>query len=471
VNTLGAIAALVSMWACGAALLVWVVPDPGRFSRAGRMGLAFGLGLLVVPHSLFLASYLGWVPSGWTVGALFLVLAGLAAGWRRERLGDWLRPGAAPPITGPGWLRRLDAVLLASIAAPIGLVSLYALSEPLVEWDVLAIWATKAVVLLSEPIASSGYFQDISKAYSHLDYPLLWPFTLSWIWVGAGGPDLWAVKVLVPALLLAYAATFHSLLSQRADRSTALLFTALLLGIPMLLSQIARLQADPLLGYFALAAGACTWLWVVDERDDCLRLAGLFASAVLLTKNEGIAFYGVLVAATAVALLRERPRSRGRGRLLQGVLWLVALPIAITRIWFALRAGIPRVHEDYGERLRLSNLLENADRIPEIVTGAIPYALDVRDWLLFWPALALLLVAGARFWLRGSALFLFVLAWAPVLLYGAIFVVSPWKPGDLLEFSASRLLLHTLPLQVLLAAEVVRRAGWLPWPTPDQSRA
>ncbi len=456
---LGALLAMLALWTCGAAVFILVAPEPDRFPRSARAGLAFGLGLLVVSQSLFAASWLGATPTWW-VGALDLaVLGGLALALRRDRIADWLRPARAPATPGPDWLRWLDRGLLAELVLVTAVVSLYALSEPLVEWDVLAIWATKAKLLLFEPIATTGYFQDASKGYSHLDYPLLWPLSLSWIWVGAGSPDLWAVKILVPAMLAAFAASFYGLLSQRADRSTSLLFTALLLGLPMLLSQIARMQADPVLGYFVMGAGAATWLWLVDDRRDCLRLAGLFVTGALLTKNEGLAFYAVLLVATAAVLLQGRSRQRW----LAGALWLGALPATVSSLWFVLRAGIPRVSENYADRLDPRIFLENLHRIPEILGGAGAYLLDGRDWLLFWPALAVLLVLAVRHWIRGPILFLFVLAEAPLLIYVAIFVVTPWRPADLLEFSASRLLLHTLPLQVFLAAEVVRSARLLPW--------
>jgi hypothetical protein len=65
--------------------------------------------------------------------------------------------------------------------------------------------------------------------------------------------------------------------------------------------------------------------------------------------------------------------------------------------------------------------------------------------------------------MRTPLLFLFALAQIPLLVYGFVFVVSPWPPPQLLEASASRLLLHVVPLQILLLAEAVRRAALLPW--------
>ena len=75
------------------------------------------------------------------------------------------------------------------------------LLEPLVEWDVLGIWALKAKVLLHGPVIASDYFRGLSKAYSHLDYPLLWPLTIAWVWSWTGQTDLLAVKVVAVALL------------------------------------------------------------------------------------------------------------------------------------------------------------------------------------------------------------------------------------------------------------------------------
>jgi hypothetical protein len=78
-----------------------------------------------------------------------------------------------------------------------------------------------------------------------------------------------------------------------------------------------------------------------------------------------------------------------------------------------VRAGIPQLHEDYVSRLAPAVWWENVERIPTLAAGAWSYMREPADWLL----------------------------------------------------------LHTFPLQLLLAAEITRSAGWLPWLRPAANAA
>jgi hypothetical protein len=121
-------------------------------------------------------------------------------------------------------LQGIEVVLIVFIVGVCVVVGAVSLLEPLVEWDVIAIWALKGKVLLHESVNGSAYFHDVSKAYSHLDYPLLWPLAMSWVWCWAGEPNLEVVKALAPALLCALAALFYGLLGRCHSR--AILFSS-----------------------------------------------------------------------------------------------------------------------------------------------------------------------------------------------------------------------------------------------------
>ncbi|MBW2420894.1 MAG: hypothetical protein JRH19_20305, partial [Deltaproteobacteria bacterium] len=58
----------------------------------------------------------------------------------------------------------LDLALGAIVVVMLFVVGTVCLLEPLVEWDVLAIWAFKAKILLAEPASETSYFHDVSKA-------------------------------------------------------------------------------------------------------------------------------------------------------------------------------------------------------------------------------------------------------------------------------------------------------------------
>lgn len=429
-------------------------------SLPGRLGTSFALGLIWMTLGLFVASQVGIRPSV-ASGFAFVATPWLVA----LALGRGLRV-ASPPnrVTEVHEFRGSTATTVCEWALGIGIaatwlaVALVSIYEPLADWDVLAIWAYKGKLLLAEPISETRYFQDPSRAYSHLDYPLLWPLAMSWMWTLGRAGDLFDPKLLAPAVFAAYLAVFHGFLSRRHDRLAALLFTALLAGLPFLGTQTARLLADVPLSLFFAGAALSALAWLEEGEDSDLRLSGLMCVGLLFTKNEGMALYAILLGVFALALLCHR----GRKPIGQAVVWLIAVPLLSTASWFVLRIGIPQLHEDYASRLRLDILAENASRIPVVLEGLLRCTLEVEDWLLFWPALVLYLLVTSRHWMRRELVWLFALAELPILVYVLVLVISPWSPDSLLNGTLSRLLLHSLPLQVFLIAEVARRAGHLP---------
>lgn len=463
----GALLAVAVVELIGAAVFTLLLAEPERWGLPGKLGLSFGLGLVGLTVSLFLAS-LGGVKPAWWLGVLvMLALWAAALGFRRGGIAAWRPEKSARQSPPPkGWEKILEWTLLAYIVGICAVVSAVSLLEPLAEWDVLAIWAMKAKVLLHEPASLSGYFTDVSKAYSHLDYPLLWPMAMAWVWTWTAQPDLLAVKALAPALLCSMVALFFALLRRQHSRTHALVFTALLAGVPMLLSQTARLMSDAPLALFVMGAFICCYLWLESGHPDDLRLAGVLAAGMLFTKNEGVGLWAILVLIAAIAIVVERKRKL----FAPAVVWLAAAPLSLTAVWFVFRLGIPKLHEDYGGRIDPVYFLTNASRVPEVLSGSLGFFGQWNDWLLLWPLVGLGLAVAPMNGLRRPGIYLFLAATLPLLMYGYVYVVSPWDLKELMETTANRLLLQVAPLWVFLLAGQAEAARLLPFGGPSRTR-
>jgi hypothetical protein len=471
---LGALAAVLVVEMIGAAVFTLLVSDPARWTMVGKLGLSFGLGLVTLTVLLFVASWCGLKPAWWIGVGEMAVLWAAAAIFRPAQLKMWWprapeavstgsKPGAhAPRLAETAGRLWVVEVFLGFLVVGLCLVAGAAsCAEPVVEWDVTAIWALKGKILLHEPIRTTGYFHDISKSYSHLDYPLLWPLTMSWVWAWTGF-NLVTVKVLAPALLCATAATFYGLLRRCMGRLSALTFLALLVGSPMLLSQTSRLMADaPLASFAVVAFVACSLDPWSANRDD-LKLASFFAAGMLFTKNEGIGLFAIL----AILALAGVAWGRQFGRLLPVFLWIVVVPLVLTGAWFLFRMQIPKTHEDYGSRLNPLLFVHNVSHISEIALVLPRYLGDWNDWLAFWPLFGLTLLATPRHVLTPPARFLLMGIVMILLVYGYVYVVTPRPLAELMEVTANRLLLHVFPMCVFLMAEAAHSAGLLPWPSP-----
>jgi hypothetical protein len=358
-------------------------------------------------------------------------------------------------------------VLGAALILVTATVATTTLLEPLVDWDVLAIWAYKATILVHEPVVSSAYFSDVSKAYSHLDYPLLWPLNMSWVWSFTGSEDLSAVKLLGVALLVSFLASCFGLLRMRLDRSTSLLFTVLLVSVPMLQNASIRMAADVPLSFFFFASAVTLSAWLESGDGDMLKLAAICATGLLMTKNEGMALFGILVVTAGGVLVLERnfaqlPRAGG---------WLVALPLGLSSPWLLFRTTIPKVHENMGALMSPSIALDNIDRLPTIAAALPRYLGSTDDWRFLWPLVLVIVILGWRACRRASILFLLVAAQLALLLYVYVYLVTPWDPAALIEISFSRLALHVAPVEVVLIALIADASGWLPWRTPPASES
>ena len=494
---LAAGAALLTVEVVGILALILLLD--GRARRAALVaGAGFLCGLALLALGLLVASLVGVTPRIGHGLALALALGVATTARRRARrrraggaLGSRAR-GATPMANSPGPAARttpvppalaavspvsaggsafadaaafgsrgralFERLLALSLAALVATVTAVALAEPLAEWDVLAVAALKAKVLLAEPLLTTSFFHDLSRAYSHLDYPLLWPLAIAWIWRWCGGPELLAVKLLGPATLLATLAALYGLVRARASRTTALVFSTLLAGLPMVQAQAARLLVDLPVGAFTLLVLAGLYLWWAERDAAALRLAGLGGAGLLTAKAEGLAIFALAAVAMAVAIRADRAPRAWRA-----LAWFPGLSLLLAAPWLVLRLGLPNVHNNSGAELTPERFLAQIDRLPRLPLDAPRYFLSFADWLLFWPLALGLLALCWPAWRRGARLGLVLAMHAPLAVYALVFVVSPRPLPELFDTGLSRLLVHLVPSEVFLLAEVTRVAGFLPW--------
>jgi hypothetical protein len=440
------------MWAIGAAAFTLLCSDLARWTLAAKLGLSFGIGLVVLSLSLFLASLLGVKPAPW-IGLLELIVLGSSVAFVTPgRVFGWIGRKDGRDSSRPGWARSLELMLTLLLVGIFVIVAAVTLLEPIVEWDVMGIWALKAKVLLHESVMRTDYFRDFSKAYSHTDYPLLWPFAMAWIWSFVGEADLIAVKVLAIGLLGSAFLLFFGLLRRKHTSLAALLFSALLAGIPIFLAQTSRLMCDPPFAVFVLGTFVCVYFWLESGHCDDLRIAGVLATGMLFTKNEGLGFWFVLILVAAIAIARQK-RTNGWK---PAALWLAIIPLFATCPWFLFRSGFEKTHENYGSRIDPIFFFNNLARLPEVFSGWLRVFLDWHDWLILWSLALSILAISPRNSLRSPMLFLILAATLPVVMYSYIYVVSPWNLKELMESTANRLLLQVAPLWVFFMAEQLR---------------
>ena len=244
------------------------------------------------------------------IGLAFLVRAEPAAS--RQADGD-----AAPAARILTW-----AAIAAFAATSLLAVTSFAATSrvfPHAGWDAWAIWNLRARFLFrTGPAQWTDAFAD-QLSYSHPDYPLLLPLSVSRAWTFLGEET-----VLVPvfiAAIFASATVAAAALSVGRARTPAhgLMTAAAILASPTFLKWAPSQCADVPLGCYILASFLMLGRATVSDRPLWWLLAGISAGLAAWTKNEGLVFMLLFLSVCTAWRLRTPGQARARS-----LAWLVA---------------------------------------------------------------------------------------------------------------------------------------------------
>lgn len=481
------VAALLS-WLAGHALL-GLSRALGSRRVLGPLELnatAWLLGSVLLPMlAFYLVAWWGPLPRAVGLVAIGLpALPGLAAAVAVHRRDAPAWRSSAKPLRGTELVALLAVLGFAAFAL------FAAASVPRHGFDATFHFAYKGQLLFHEGFATPAWTAlegPLGRTMEHPSYPPLLPaLELVVAWVRGGWSDdaarpLMALFALAPAALVAAALRRDA----QAGRGAALLGALAWLATPLLYYW--RLPYPDLgRGLAALftgpgAGGTRPPAWCLDGTADLLlaayffpaflhfaRLArgpvdrvdvlgaGFFAAGALLAKNEGLALIAVLVACFSLRALLGRPmgsatRAQAIRRSAPAGLAAWGLAALVAGGWFLLRADLPKVDENYPERLTPSFVLGSLGRGLEVARQFSSTFADASMWNLAWP-----LLAASAVWalarrrservLDDAWLALAVVVGAAVA-YGLVLLVTPWDLA-LLETTGipMRLMLHVAPL-------------------------
>lgn len=214
--------------------------------------------------------------------------------------------------------RALFAAAFLLLAAGLASATLFALRQPLSLGDYLAIWGLKARALHASGDLAALFRVDPTGAFSHPEYPPLWPILLASAAKLLGRYDELLLALLRPALLTLAAALTCA--RTRASLPVRLLAASALVLLPYFQTAAYVGYAETLLLVLVLAA--LLLLESADPTPFTPWAAGLLLALAALTKQEGAV---VLVVATALLLHARRWRDAaaagGLGLLLGVVPW------------------------------------------------------------------------------------------------------------------------------------------------------
>ncbi len=450
----------------GRGLLELIAPHVAR-TGAERWSLAFLLGTGT-------GTWLGWWGSLLFPGAsrsiglvvsLALSIVAISAARRREQTAQ-----LTPSNSKPGLPLLVKALALIPIAV-CGAAVFLSLVTPL-GWDGLFNFEIKARLVHSGGTSALlPYFGDVSRDWSHPQYPLLLPLTEAWIYSWVGSPDQQAVKVLFPLFLISLMGVFHGALRRELSASAALAGCVGLALIPSFTvgpGGATTGYADLPLAAFIFGAVSYARRALDGDGYPSALVAGLLSAFACWTKREGLVLAACLAAAVAMVVvlgrLKPAPTSIGmasssreghlqeaRGRPQSAstsvLLALVIGPALVVIPWWFIqsRYGIPETRDLLP--LTLQNLGANLYRVPTVLGLMVGEFLRAGRWVAIWPAfvgMSILCVPDLR---RSSASVLTAMVVGPVAIYSLVFVMSAWPEyTEHLRTTLPRLLLPIAPI-------------------------
>jgi hypothetical protein len=304
--------AILIGWSVVRALVTAPFTPPRRLGWMGALleiALGTGVGIGIVSIVFFALLWAGVTGRAVLLAAEAVMAAcGVWLAIRRPAAKSEPGPAAQPPLltktSGWIWLLRAAAVLVVLFFALDAARSIEA--DPHGGWDAFTIWNVKAKYLAGGPLTWRNVLSPVAGpraalfGANHPGYPLLLPSAVASAWSMQGETASFTPGALSLLFAFATAAMLGGAVAWMRGEAAGLLALLLLLASEGFASQAGSQNADIPLSLYLLATLALIAL-AVDRGwpSGTLLLAGLCCGLAAWTKNEGLPFAILAVAAVA----------------------------------------------------------------------------------------------------------------------------------------------------------------------------
>lgn len=181
-----------------------------------------------------------------------------------------------------------------------------ALDNPHGGWDAWAIWNLKARFIFR---GGENWRDVFTIIWSHPDYPLLIPLSVSRIWKNIGNDTIMIPIIISFLFTFATVILLFSALSNFRNRTQGCLAAIILMTTPFFIEHGTAQYADVPLAYFFILTFVMITLYDLSpsaDKSKILFFAGLSAGLAAWTKNEGMLFImAILLARSMLVMYRQ----------------------------------------------------------------------------------------------------------------------------------------------------------------------
>lgn len=321
-------------------------------------------------------------------------------------------------------------------------------------WDGLLVWELKArYAFLNGGALPADYFQDVTRRFSHPEYPLFLPLTETWFYLWIGDFTQFWIKLLFP---LWYAAGMSMLwFAARELSGNRWIAWSLVLIFPFIPSVhgapggIQSGYADMPLGMIFLGTIFYLQRFLRAGSRDSLMLCVALGAILPWVKREGAILWAVTMLCALFAIWNRRNLRSALFSLLPGIGLIAAWKTFESNVHVLRPPDFLPVSEEF--------FLANFKRISGIGHELYLELCDTSRWNIFWAlvVLAILSILVRERTVRGFVLILLLVV--PLACYCASYIFSTW-PSYIahIEQSLPRLLIQLVPIGWLLIALALR---------------
>ena len=259
------------------------------------------------------------------------------------------------------------------------------------------------------------------------------------------------VKVLFPLNFLAFIAVFYSFLKKAlSNRLFALLFTFMLISIRQFGNYATNGYADMPMAVYASLTFLALYLWAGENNPVYFQTAFFACLFAMWTKNEGAI---VLLGFIVILLVRIFAQNRNTGMRVflnyKSAIFAALILGALFISWSVFKSSMGIKNDVVNAQTFIKydpfNILK---RSFVILYEYQRQLFGIKYWNLSWAAFIILAGLGCKKLFSEANRYITIPIFFTLLCYTAIYLITPQNVEWQLRRSASRLLIHILPLVI-----------------------
>ncbi len=361
-------------------------------------------------------------------------------------------------------LSRSEKIIFSFLSFEVIYTFFRALIKPIESYDSVAIYALKSKILYLVGTLPQDFFTKVANNFhgAHPDYPLLIPMAETWFYTFIHNFNDFLVKSIFPLYFISFLIVFYFILKRTlGSRFGALLFTFVLVSIKQFNDYATIGMVDLTLGINFCLSFLYLYLWMKNCRNRTyLYISLIFSILVLWTKNEGLLLAAITLIILFLFLLRKG-HGPNKEILIPASGYFLAI-IAITLCWLGYRNYLGFVNENFNfSMLTLKNFVSGLNRIPLILYEYQKHVFGFKKWNIIWIVLLALLAARFKKSVKDDVLYITTVIFMFFIGYSLVYIFSTMDFRFLLTRTASRFLLHILPVCVFWIARMSEENNWL----------